>query len=82
MPYFNNPQPQKKLPKFHEGSRLKSPRDSDSIGRVWSKNKTIESQVASMSENLKQVIQELNRIRIRKGSSGEETATSVTPRWG
>ncbi len=66
MRHLENPIPRTGLPTFHEASPQRSLRDRDVVGRVWQKNRTTTSQLFSMAEGLRQLQQELDRLRLRK----------------
>ena len=55
------------LPKFFEGSKLRSLKDSDSVGRQWQKNKPVAEQVMHLTEIVKQLQWQMNRLKLRRG---------------
>lgn len=66
-----NPIRFKPLPKYHEASPQRSFRDSDSIYRSWRKSNVVAASVASHSESIKLLQQQLQRLRIYRGSSSD-----------
>lgn len=55
---------------FHEGSRLRSYRDEDMIGQQWRKNKEMSAQINVLTQAVKRLQDEINRLRIYKSGSG------------
>lgn len=49
----------------HEGSGLRSPRDSDATPRQWQRTKRVESQHAGVHTALHQLQRDVNRLRMR-----------------
>jgi hypothetical protein len=66
--YFNNPIPRSGLPKFHESSRLRSPRDADAVPRLWQRSRTVTEQLFRTTQAVEQVQRQLNRLRRRQGA--------------
>ena len=64
---FTNPIPRTGLPHFSESSKLRSPRDSDAVPRVWQKALTEKNQTYRNSQAIEQIQRQLNRLRKRKG---------------
>lgn len=67
---FTNPLARTAPVKLREGSELRSPRDSDSVPRVWQKGMSIAQQIARVCQEVEQLQRELNRLRMRKGGPG------------
>lgn len=63
---FNNPLPRTGLADFNEASRLRSPRDSDAVPRLWQKSKNDQQNLRAIGEATERTIRELQRLRRRK----------------
>lgn len=69
----NNPIRQVHSPDYHEGSPLRSPRDSDSTSQEWKRNRQVSRQTNGHNGNISQLQRQLNRMRRNLVSSGSET---------
>lgn len=65
---FTNPIGRELRPRYNESSRLRSPRDSDVVPRIWQKSATVEQQLFRISQATEQVQRQLNRLRTRRSS--------------
>lgn len=77
MRRLENPIPRSGLPRFFEASPQRSLRDGDMVGRAWQKSSTLSAQMFAMGEGVRQIQQELDRLRLRKG----DPATASGWRW-
>lgn len=66
---FNNPIPRSGLPKFHESSSLRSPRDSDATQRLWQKHRDAGKQEQANSLAIENLQRQVARLRLRKSAS-------------
>jgi hypothetical protein len=66
---FNNPIPRSGLPRFHESSRLRSPRDSDATQRLWQKHRDAGKQAQANSLAIENLQRQVARIRTKKSQS-------------
>lgn len=69
MPLRVQPIPRPVLPRYHEGSALRPPSDADSVGKQWLKSDAIAKQVIQLTEAVNRLQDQINRLRIHKGSS-------------
>lgn len=79
-----NPIPQIVIPKHHEGSYMRSPRDSDDANKNWLKATTTNSQLASLVQNVEQIQRQLDRLRFRSGADtdgGEEVEVTLCDKY-
>lgn len=67
---FSNPIGRGNRSRYHESSRLRSPRDSDVVPKIWQKGVKVEDQLFRVAQACEQLQRQLNRLRMRKG--GEE----------
>jgi hypothetical protein len=66
-----NPQPRIVVPKAHESSQLRSPRDSDSVNRQWRRHNATHIQESSNTNAIQVLNQKVEKIRRRiLGGSG------------
>jgi hypothetical protein len=72
MPLRVQPIPRPVLPRYHEGSALRPPSDADSVGKQWLKSDAIANQVILLTEAVKRLQDQINRLRIRKGSTDSD----------
>lgn len=72
MPIRVNPIPRPIAVGYNEGSVLRSGLDEHALGRQWHKNQAIAGQIAWLTESVKRIQDEINKLRLRKG--GQETA--------
>ena len=63
---FNNPIPRATQPRFHEGSGLRSVRDSDALAVQWKKERTVSGQSADYGNALARIQRELIKLRRRQ----------------
>lgn len=66
---FTNPIPRALRPRYYEASDLRSRRDGDVVARGWQKNRSVESGHFRIGQATEQIQRQLNRLRIRRGSS-------------
>lgn len=50
------------LPRYNEGSVLRSPRDEDGVGRQWTKARATNDQTAALAEQVKQLQMTVNQL--------------------
>ena len=62
---FNAPISRGSQPEFHEGSGLRSVRDSDSTSQLWKKNKAVKNQHVSDGQALTALTREVGKLRRR-----------------
>jgi hypothetical protein len=79
MPIGHNPIAHHPLPRYNEGSWMRSQRDSDGIARQWLKAKPVANHLGWLVQNVQQVQRQLNRLRLRRGVSGGEQALGQFP---
>lgn len=75
---FNNPIPRSGLPRFHESSRLRSPRDSDATQRLWQKHRDAGKQAQANSLAIENLQRQIARLRRRGGSPSEGGGSKLT----
>lgn len=63
---FNSPLPRARQPFFHEGSGLRSVRDSDATARLWTKNNIVKRAESDTQRVLANVQQQLAQLRRRQ----------------
>lgn len=68
---FTNPIRVGDLPKFNEGSPLRSWRDSDSVGLQWRKGSEYGRSAVADRENMRLLMWKLNRLRLYKGTGSD-----------
>lgn len=72
------PQSKVRMPTFHEGSGLRSPRDADATARQWLKAKTTTHNENGNNNQLFYMMQKLSRQRRRiPGGSGSTASTGM-----
>jgi hypothetical protein len=62
---LGHPAPRPALPRYNEGSPLRSPRDEDGAGRQWVKARVTNDQTAALAEQVKQLQIAVNRLQHR-----------------
>jgi hypothetical protein len=65
--------PQKRMPIFPETSALRSPRDPDSALMVHKKHEAVSTTLLALSQEVRQLRNTLNRLRIRSSQTGGGT---------
>jgi hypothetical protein len=75
-----NPLPRIGLPRLHEGSGLRSGRDSDVTAKLWQKVLPVDQQLYRACQAIEELQRQLNRLRRRSGGSGEGTGEK-DPVW-
>lgn len=68
---FNSPIPRSGLPRFHESSPQRIPRDADATQRLWQKNRTQGQQLLANALAIEQLQRAVNRLRLRRGGESE-----------
>lgn len=63
--HFNNPIPRAPVPKFVESSSQRSPRDTDSTGRLWQKASKVSAQTAQDTNALHMLERKVEQLRRR-----------------
>lgn len=66
---FNNPIPRSGLPRFHESSPQRSPRDSDATQRLWQKHRDAGKQAQANSLAIENLQRQVARLRLRRSAS-------------
>lgn len=79
MPIRVNPIPRPILPKYHESSHLRSGRDEDASSRQWIKGQDVSAQLAWITEAVRRIQDQINRLRLRKGGDDEGGASPPCP---
>jgi len=79
MPVRVNPIPRPGPQRFRESSALRSPRDSDDLTRAHIKEDRVAKQVAVLTENVRRLQEQFNRLRLRRGGEDTDTTTSPCP---
>ena len=64
---FSNPIGRGNRARYHESSRLRSPRDTDAVPKVWQKCVKVEDQLFRVAQACEQLQRQFNRLRMRKG---------------
>ncbi len=77
-PYFNNQAPRIGMPNFFQSSNLRSPRDKDSVARQWLKEKEVAANATSFGNALRQIQNQLNRLRIRSSQQSQAVQSTFT----
>lgn len=77
MSMFNTPLPRAQQPVFHEGSDLRSNRDSDVTAKLWQKNRTSQAQNDSYGIAIAAMQRELGKLRRRR----QYVDDSASRRW-
>lgn len=62
---FNNPRNERKMPRFHEGSQLRSVRDDDNNSKQWQKNQTTTKQGGGHDQAINVLQGQVARLRRR-----------------
>lgn len=62
---FNNPRSERKMPRFHEGSQLRSVRDDDNNSKQWQKNQVTTKQGGSHDQVINVLQGQVARLRRR-----------------
>lgn len=65
MPNFNAPIPRAKQPTYHEGSALRSVRDSDANAKQWQKNKQVVKSLNGAIQAIEQTQKQVNALKRR-----------------
>lgn len=79
---FTNPVPSSGIPKFHEASPQRSPRDSEALTAHWRKQQKASARVDALTRNMALMNRNIARLRRSYGSSGEEsTSTTDTVKY-
>ena len=76
MPIRSNPIRRPLAPHYNEASDLRSPRDADSVSRQWRRNAELASQIQWLTDTVKQLQWQLNRLRLHRGSGDDEGGES------
>lgn len=71
MPIRVNQIPKPVMPRYTEGSNLRSPRESGDVGRSWIKADDVSAQLAWLTEAVKRLQNDFNRLRVRRGGDDE-----------
>ena len=62
---FNSPIPRAKQPDFHQGSALRSVRDSDNVDKQWLKTKDLAKAINSIAQAAEQTQKQVNKMQRR-----------------
>ena len=76
MPLINSPIPHGEQPFRHEGSNLRSVRDSDNPSRWWHKDKNSDFQIWALLRAVSSIRNELGRLKRRIVGGGTASAGS------
>ena len=55
------------MPRLRESSAMQGPRESGDIMKIWIKVSAMSSQLESVTNVIRRMQEELNRLRLRKG---------------
>jgi len=75
----NNPIPRTGLPRFHEGSRLRAPRDPDMANRQHQQHAATSAQVEALVRNVALLQQQVNRLRRARGGAADTSKAVWLP---
>lgn len=77
---FNNPIPRTGLPRFHESSKLRSPRDGDAVQKVWQKAVPLEKNAQRLAGAVELLQRQFDRLR-RRGAVAGTTGMQYLGEW-
>lgn len=69
---FNNPIPRTGLPRFHESSKLRPLRDSDSVARIWQKTEPLEKNGRRLANAVELLQRQFDRLRRRSAAESQQ----------
>lgn len=72
---FTNPVPSSGIPKFHEASSQRSPRDSEALTAHWRKQQKAAARVDALTRNM--ALMNRNIARIRRSVGGQSDLSQI-----